>query len=1125
MRRAALPSLAVLLACGPFFYQAPPSLGTYPERVPAKRWQHLFTEAMPADPASPDEAAMDEACRGLVASLGSMTPAQQLAEIDRLLHANRHGSYSSRRANLLHELREIVADPDLLRAAGGYLRWRIEHDVSPPAAPPAEKPWDMDEEVFNNLKHLFEFQVKQRLTFFKDQLAGNDARMKPYWLVRRAAFQFTLADFPAALADLDEVTAAFPDHPRAEAAVLLLARCRIEQARFLERAADADQKTDDIRALRDDTDTILTEFIARHPQGRFTPDAIGWQAAIASDQKRLGRAVALQLERLKLQPTREITRSTLRECDRLFETLLASPETAQPDAWLDPDQWFDAAAVARHPLAARLFVQHCIDPAAHIDLPMWWDDSESGGRSTIDFLKRRILRPTPFVQLALAGLGRELIKAQSVPDATTLTLLAWSATEEGEHEQALALLERIPADVLTDEAWLAKAVVEERMGHAAEALASLERLATLHPASPLLADLPYRKSRLLHRTGQQGKALLEVLPLTVHPRPQEPDGEVSTSVPAALRLHPSEELAQWLDTLLQFSPLDQLGIALAGSKRLEHTGLLRDAIRMRALAAGDFPLAAAHLADSETPVSVDDWRPTPLDEARTMTRASWDRHAAPLADMHARLRDTLPPSETARLHLTIAREWMKQRGRLTLPSLTLGKYAASEDEKQDLLRRRNAQQLGFSRDAIQLELDRRDEATHALEHALIAAQSGDPAVAAPALELANECLFRRAEFSLYQKSRALETDATALSADLHSKLTSRFPESAEAKRAVRFTFTPSAGPWMPGDYNIYNSASALIGSLHGYELGQEPDDSDALAKIETIAGDFESLDPKASPAATRRRIEAAKRQLDEARALTLAADPRETVGVIDRLDDLLAATHVPGVRGEDLSRYASGDPASLPPGFRSLLDYRERLATGTDAEGNETGPTNDTIAGWREFLDRYPQSPKAEAASFRLTRLIARQYRTSRRIAAFHFPEAPIPGGYKRVEVIRMDPANDPEAVIAAIRAHEQRFPQGRYRDDLALLEAGARIDAGKFPQALALLDGVLSNPVQKDLHVIAALELADIAQRLLTPDERGAVAQALRKSPAHLERLRRMVDGDTFLSRAKPLMAWLEGS
>lgn len=1125
MRRAALPSLAVLIACGPFFYQAPPTLGTYPERVAAKRWQHLFAETSPADPAAPEDAAMDDACRRLSGSLGTMPVEKRLEEIDRLLAANRQGAYSSHRANFLHELREIAADEELLKSADGYLRWRTGAAILPPRVPPAERPWDMEEEIFQNLHRVFESQMKERLDFFKQQLTGCTPPLKPYWLVRRAAFLFHTGDFTRAITDLEEVLSGQPGHPRAEAATLLLARCRIGQARAIRHAEDAAERNEEIRSLLEETDTMLAEFITRHPKGRFTPDALGWRSAVASEQELWGRAVAFQLKRAELQPTREITRTTLRECDRLFEILLQAPETAENDLWMDPDKWFDAAAVARHPLVARLFVQHCIDPAAHLSLPFWWDDSATGGRSTIDFLKRRILRPAPFVRLALTDLGGELLKAGPVPDATTLTLLAWSATEEGEHEQALALLDRIGDADATDESLLARGVILQRLGRHAEAVAAFDSLATRHPGSPLLDDQPYRKSVSLFRSGQAGKAILEVLPLTgLAPTPS--DAEAAPGGRETIRLHPAEQLLQWLDTLLQFSPVLQLEEALAGAGGNPlHQALLRNAIRTRALAAADFRLAERHLS-TEADVHDDDaWRFESLHSSLNLTRAGWDLHAAPLMKLHEELAANPPASVRAKLHLAIAREWVKQRGRLTLPSLALCEYAGSEEEKQELLRRRNALELGFPADQVHRELDRRDEATLAIEHALAAAESDDPAVAAPALELANECLFRRAEFSLYQKSRAMETDATRLSADLHQRLTSRFPESAEAKRAVRFTFTPAAGPWMPGDYNIQNSASALIGALDGYTLGQEPDDGDALANIETIAGEFESLDPKASPAATRRRIEAAKRRLDEARALTLATDPRETVRVIDRLDDLLAATLVPGVRSEDLSRYASGDHASLPAGFRSLLDYRDRLATGTDADGNETGPRNDSIAGWREFLELHPQSPKAEAASFRLTRLIARQYRSSRRIAAFHFPDAPIPGGYKRVEVTRMDPANDPEAVVAAIRAHEQRFPQGRYRDDLALLEAGARIDAGKFPQALALLDAVLSNPVQKDLHVIAALELADIAQRLLTPDERAAVAQALRKSPASLARLRRMVEGDTFLSRAKPLMPWLEGA
>jgi hypothetical protein len=166
----------------------------------------------------------------------------------------------------------------------------------------------------------------------------------------------------------------------------------------------------------------------------------------------------------------------------------------------------------------------------------------------------------------------------------------------------------------------------------------------------------------------------------------------------------------------------------------------------------------------------------------------------------------------------------------------------------------------------------------------------------------------------------------------------------------------------------------------------------------------------------------------------------------------------------------------------------------------------------------------AEAASFRMTRLIARQFRSSRRIAAIHFPDAPIPEGYKHVLVERSNPANDPKAVLAAIRDHEDRFPQGRYRDDLNLLRAGALMDDRQYAQALLLVENILRNPKQSDLHVLAALEFADMAQQLLEPSKRAAIAIAFRRTPGAMAHLRAVVKGDTFLSRLHPLMAWVEG-
>ncbi|MBC8127820.1 MAG: tetratricopeptide repeat protein [Gloeobacteraceae cyanobacterium ES-bin-144] len=1125
MRRTLPVTLLLLLACGPFFYQAPPNLGSYPQRVVAKRWQHLFAESLPLDTALPNADALDESCRKLPATLAPLDTKKRLALLDQLLTENRNGAYSARRANFLHELREVSADPALFTAMKTYIDWRAEHDTPLPPVPPEEKPWDMEPPEFEKMQAFYEFKSKQRFTFFKEQIEKATPLTMPYWKVRRAANIFDEAQYILAAVDFTSVVESFPDHPRTEVARLMLARCKIGQSRVLRHAEEADAKADEITTMLDEADGMLTDFMSRYPKSRFAADAEGWLGAIAFDKGLFGTAMQHQLARLDHQATREITRTVLRECDLIFEKLLESQSANPVDEWLDPQEEFDAAAVAKHPLVARLFVQHCIDPAAHISLPMWWDDSESGGRATIDFLKRRILNPKPFVSLALTELGKELVKTKSKPDATTLTLLAWAATEEGEHEQALALLDQT-APSTSDESLHARSIILQRLGRHQEALAAFDALSKNYPQSPLVNDLPYRKSLSLFKTGESGKAIIEILPL-VYPNAKPTDAAESDAAPDGPPvLHPESQLIQWLDTLVQFSPLEQLEIACAATSEItQHRDLLADAIRARALASERFDLAARYLSpDAETPASDRTWPDNRLAPKRKMTRADWDERAAPLANLYTELEKNPPASAAEKLQLAIARHWLAQRGSLTIPSLSLCYYAGSEEEKQDLLRRKNALELGFSRDEIQRELDHRDEATLALDHALLASESSDPATAAPALELANACLFRRSEFSLYQKSRALETQATKLSAELYQKLRTRFPQSPEAKRAAYFTFTPPAGPWMPGDYNSWNSAAALSLALFGDFEEQQPPQENVTAEIAALATRFENYDAKTKIATIRKDLANAKSRLNELRALTDPTDQVEVVRVIDRLDDLHSAVSLPGIRTEDFSNYTNGHHGALPPAFKSLLDYRQRVTTVTDVDGNEVPSAQDTIPQWRAFLELYPNSPKAEAASLRLTRLIAREYRGSPRIRAFYFPAAPIPNGYKRVACDRPNPANDPKAVIAAIDDHEARFPNGRYHDDLSLLRAGALIDLGEFPEALVLVDQTLANPSQRDLHLVAALAFAEIAQNLLEPTKRQPIANSLRNSPGAMARLAMLVDGDTFLSRLKPLMPWLEG-
>lgn len=1159
MRRVAFIMGLGVIACGPSFYQAPPALGSYPERLATKPWTLLLKEAAPRDPALPAAEAQDATCRNLPAALTALEPNARLAELDRLLKINRDGDYSQARANLLWELRELAADDALFQTAAPYLAWRVHQPAPLPPRPPAERPWNLEPAEFAALTLAYLNRIDDLTAEFDRAIAAAPAVLLPHWQVQRGAFLFRIGRFADARLVLDAVFEnATPEapKPRELAARIMAARCLIEESRQRAGQPPSAERDADVAALQDDASTRLEQLIASgrtrpHP---YLPDAHGWLGAIAADRGELGAAVAHQLDRLEAQPTREITRTVLRECDALFARLLERKSDPEFPAWLSPVHDFDAAKVARHPLVARLFVQHAIDPAAAVSLPLY-SENESGDRGTIDFLNQRILRPQPFVQSALAALGGELLKHQPALDATTLTLLAWAATEADEHEQALALLDQIPDAKPGDEALHARATVLKRLGRHAEAVAAYDRLAADHPASPLVNDLPFQRAIEQFRAGAVVDAIVSLDAIKAAEtarqeqelRDQQADKKPPTdSSEARPNLQPEHHLIQWLDTLVQFAPLKELAAAVAklppapspNGSALESADLplreqLRGILRCRALAAGDFALAKRTLSTTPLPAR-EEWLGNRywFTEALHLDAAKWAQRVAPLETLTAELAAATQPAERARLHLAIARHWLTHRGFLTLPATGACYYANSEEDSQDLLRRRNALQLGFSGTAVTAELDQRDEATHALAHALAAAATDnpDPASAAAALELANECLFRRAEFSHYQKSRALETGTTRLSRDLYEQLRQRYPASAEARRAVYHVFTPLAAPWMPGDYNPSNCLSAMLATLEGPlhdEAGAEvlAAREAAQAQIIKLPSEFENPKPGTRFKDLQRSLHAAKARLVTLRAATDPDWQDPVLDAINRMDDLAAAASLPDITLADYIAYATGHHENLPPEFKSLLDFRARLSPKVDENGEEQGPTNDTIGGWREFLETYPGSPKLEAASLRLTRLLARQYRGSLRVQAFHFPEAPIPNGYKHIVVERPLPAPHPELVIDAINDHEARYSTGRYQDDLDLLRAGALADAGEPARAMEILERLLANPTQRDLHGVAVLTFGELALRLLDPGQRPQIVAALQRRPSAVALLKRLVNGDTCLARLAPLWPWLNAA
>ena len=125
MRRH-LPVLFIVpvIACGPFFYEAPPPIQSYPERIGTKSWQELFQEVSPARPDLSPASGPDAMVKEIT---GIPDTAGRLEKTGQWIEENRQGDFSPQRANFLNELKELAGDSAIFESAKPYLEWRARH--------------------------------------------------------------------------------------------------------------------------------------------------------------------------------------------------------------------------------------------------------------------------------------------------------------------------------------------------------------------------------------------------------------------------------------------------------------------------------------------------------------------------------------------------------------------------------------------------------------------------------------------------------------------------------------------------------------------------------------------------------------------------------------------------------------------------------------------------------------------------------------------------------------------------------------------------------------------------------------------------------------------------------------
>ncbi len=311
-----------LIACGPYFFAAPPVLEAYIERFGIQ----TLTEMQEASQVTGSEPVpLTNLADALIT--GSETIAEDL---DAALKRNRAHQYDAGRANILIEFKELVphqGHPQL----PAYLRWRLAEARSQIVPPFAQDPV-----------------------------------LEPHFLVQAAAAKWRADGTKKSLTIFLDVCDRYSEHPRAEIARFMIGRVHLRNSRKL--AAEAKREWRDpnqdsqVRAARASAIIAFHEYEKRYPNGRFLPDVNGWLGAIASDRGHVGQALQYYISQLDAADHPEIKRSAWRECERCLKTWVR--HLGQKDQAATDLPW---ESVIAHPELVNRVIYLLLDPDSRTD--------------------------------------------------------------------------------------------------------------------------------------------------------------------------------------------------------------------------------------------------------------------------------------------------------------------------------------------------------------------------------------------------------------------------------------------------------------------------------------------------------------------------------------------------------------------------------------------------------------------------------------------------------------------------------------------------------------------------------------------------------------------------------------
>ncbi len=591
-----------------------------------------------------------------------------------------------------------------------------------------------------------------------------------------------------------------------------------------------------------------------------------------------------------------------------------------------------------------------------------------------------------------------------------------------------------------------------------------------------------------------------------------------------------EQIQQAIDTLLNFAPLTELATAL------ERPGFSEDNKKeLRAVIAERY-LAQENFAEAKKFMAPDDFNRIAAN-LETLTRAAAG-----------------PPQEKAEAMLRLGDAWAEARGRLLRAPLDTNVHLLKRPggTLDAVARRANGRSIKLKN--VDAELSERDELRHASRWWLNAARAkpGTP-LGAKARWKALEAMPKIAAASEYAEQLAREIKGEAVSKEIYERLRTEAPDSVEAKRlAAYWSFPPAPEGTQPED-DQFSRRDAHI-------LGYPFDDFGAFTQAESEPADYAAradmmkriggLPTKAS-IATPEAMATEVRELDTwFRKNVTGIDDAITMNFLDDLaqffaernitqemqriyvglrfdvlesngfERLNAADDSPRKKDDDIA--AEIDAALNDPAMQPVADYLEfsliglksgdRTTVETDVpdekedDGKATYTTRDH-AGMeemaRDFLKKYPQSHKKEAALFVIARSVQALSRP-------HLVEigVPRPGsvGTEDIEIVQKSfqrEAFDPKRVLGALDEYDRAFPNGRYAADVRNLRAMAFWRMHDWPQALDLTLAQLGDKSKPDLYAEAGLRLANIFADLAQAEFRADLMDAIRARPAAMSQLK----------------------